>query len=326
MDGEKEVKKVLTTGVKVSCPGENKYGEIVYVAIPKGAKKLTHIFITLIEPTVFSQYLTSMSVHIEITIGEYTSTELFYLGGNHSQFKTTDAFPSYSHLNGIPGIKVQLMSAKKFKFLLEFQFEAEEEDDDNVPTKIAKEMLLGLVEVVKEHNTYLEDVLEKMSALNVKIDTIQDFTDHIGKQWLEAVTSVTALFKAPPSDIMELVKNAPPIQHFFKPIGAGLPPLKEIELNPEKLAEMLKSWKKESGFLYYMIEDSKPMYKLEKGVLMHFKQSWSGDPVLKLVKFALAPGLVKEPEIHAYFFNVESGTDFIPLSELLNKFKKGEKP
>ncbi|KKN52955.1 hypothetical protein LCGC14_0607560, partial [marine sediment metagenome] len=58
-------------------------------------------------------------------------------------------------------------------------------------------------------------------------------------------------------------------------------------VDAQELADALRSHLKNSSFTHYMIEESGHEFQKTKGILMHFKVSWAGDPELNLVKWAL---------------------------------------
>ena len=58
-------------------------------------------------------------------------------------------------------------------------------------------------------------------------------------------------------------------------------------IDAKQMADAFRSHLKSFGFIHYMIDGSDHEYKKTKGILMHFKITWAGDPELNLIKWAL---------------------------------------
>lgn len=57
-------------------------------------------------------------------------------------------------------------------------------------------------------------------------------------------------------------------------------------VDAKKLADAFREFLKENEFTHYSVPGNEHEYKKTKGVLMHYKISWAGDPELNLVKWA----------------------------------------
>ncbi len=73
----------------------------------------------------------------------------------------------------------------------------------------------------------------------------------------------------------------------------------------KQLADMLRDLFKDNSFTHYQVEGSDHEYKKTKGVLMHFKVTWAGDPEANLIKWAQDnPKLANEVFLHYHKSNV----------------------
>lgn len=73
-------------------------------------------------------------------------------------------------------------------------------------------------------------------------------------------------------------------------------------IDAKELADALRGHLKGAGFKHYMIDGSDHEFKKTKGVLMHFKVTWAGDPEANLIKWAYTTeGLKKALAIIIYY-------------------------
>lgn len=72
-----------------------------------------------------------------------------------------------------------------------------------------------------------------------------------------------------------------------------------ITVNAQVLANAFRDHLEAGGFKFYTIPDSTHEYKKTKGVLMHYKISWAGDPELNLVKWAYSN--LDGDEVHIHY-------------------------
>ncbi len=96
-----------------------------------------------------------------------------------------------------------------------------------------------------------------------------------------------------------------------------------IAVDAKELADAFRSHLKGAGFTHYMIDDSDHEFKKTKGVLMHLKVTWAGDPELNLIKWAYgAEGMKKASTITIHY----KVSQKLPLLEVLGILAKGIKP
>lgn len=98
------------------------------------------------------------------------------------------------------------------------------------------------------------------------------------------------------------------------------------KVTAKQMADALRDHLKVAGFAFYTIESDTTghEYKKTKGVLMHFKITWAGDPEANLIKWAVvasAQGIKKAKDILVHY----ADGAIVPLTHCLEMLVKGIK-
>ena len=248
---------VLTLPVKISSPGGNEMAAPpTFIPLPAGLVSINQFIWTI--PAEVSE-----DTECQVLVG-YGAEGYFMKGTLASASK---APPFKLDKGGV--LKVSLLTTQPMDAWLELELEVEH--PLFVPlAQLEKMVSTALVDWKQEELEKPDDQAEHKLAHGIESKTFEEF-DPIPEGGTELVGFIKSKKEKPKG---------------YNPKITALN-IGGKAVDAKELADMLRSHFKSSSFTHYMIMGLDHEYKKTKGILMHCKITWAGDPEVNLIKWAV---------------------------------------